>query len=92
MDAQEQNILKGEVRRRSNKIVPSAFITAKDDTVEIHSISATSMILLEHLSFNLGWKRAIRNKYKFNPDIWFHKGSMFVQFVPVDRTKQLRFL
>ena len=87
-----QEQLKGEVKRRVEKIAPNACIHMHKDTVQIGNVDSTSTLLLDHLAFNSGWRRAMRRKFHRNPDIWFYRGQLFLQFVPEDRTQSLEAL
>ena len=87
-----QEQLKGEVKRRVNKIVPNAHIQVHNDTVQISNVDTVNTLLLDHLAFNSGWRRAMRRKFHRNPDIWFYRGQLFLQFVPEDRTQSLEAL
>ena len=92
LDRHTQEQLKGEVKRRIEKIAPNAHIQMSKDTVQISNVDSTSTLLLDHLAFNAGWRKAVRKKFHRNPDVWFYKGQLFLQFVPEDRTTQLEAL
>lgn len=92
LDRTTQEQLKREVKRKVEKIAPNAHIQVHNDTVQISNVDKVNTLLLDHLAFSSGWRRAMRRKFHRNPDVWFYKGQLFLQFVPEDRTTQLEAL